>query len=114
MSITYSGGNAIPILTQKVSDVYTASNLIISGPCGFGGFFARTNRKDDIILSIYDGTDNTGKNIILPDFVLSKRSNDDIWTMGFYPPIECIDGIYVEVNIPVGSTISYQIYYDQG
>ena len=114
MSVIYSGGNTIPVKTQKVSAVYTASAIIVTGPVGFGGFIFRTNRRDDVILNVYDGTDNTGRRILLPDFVLSKRAERDIWTMGFNPPIECNDGIYVDLSIPTGSTVSYQIYYDQG
>jgi len=114
MGLTVFGGNTIPTRTQTISDVKTESALIHTGLCAFGGIIVRTNRIKNVIVNIYDGTDNTGRLISLPDMVLKRKASNDIWTLSYDPAIECTMGIYIELTIPTGGAVHYQVVYEEG
>jgi hypothetical protein len=114
MGLTYFGGATVPSVTQQISDIKTASAIIYTGLCGLGGIIIRTNKVVDVTLNIYDGIDNTGKLVSLPDLVLKRKANNNIWTLNYSPAIECINGIYVEATVPIGGAIDYQVVYEEG
>jgi len=114
MGFTIFGGQTVPIQTQTITEVKTASALIYTGLCAFSGIVIRTNKVVDVIMNIYDGIDDTGKLLILPDFILNRKSTNNIWTLNYDPPIECLTGIYIDLSIPVGGSADYQIIYEEG
>lgn len=114
MGLTFFGGNKVPSKTHNISDINIESTLIYTGICAFSGIVLRSNMFADIIVNIYDGIDNTGKHICLPDLVLRRKASNDIWTLNYDPPIECLTGIFIDINVPTGGAVHYQVIYEEG
>jgi len=74
----------------------TASGIVYTGECAFLAFFIGTDGANDPIVTIYDGIDNTGTEIM-------PTNPYDASVLGLNGailkvPIMCWTGIYIEIT----------------
>lgn len=103
---------ALPtIVTAKISDAYSADQIIHTGTCVFYGIIFKTDGTNDITFTVWDGL-VTGTTQLTPDDIIipAARNYDSI---GYPLPIECSTGIFVEASVGAGS-FEYQVIYDDG
>lgn len=74
----------------------TSSGIVFTGNCVFAGFLLGTDGTNDPVVTIYDGTDTTGTEIV-PTATYDASA---LGVNGYTPlaPIECHTGIYVEIT----------------
>ena len=74
----------------------TASGIVYTGECLFNAFFIGTNGVNDPTITIYDGTDNTGDEIIPTN--VYDASLLGLNSAVLKCPVKCWTGIYVEID----------------
>ena len=74
----------------------SASGLIISGPCVFGGFLLGTDAVNDPTVTVFDNITNAGDEIVpTSEYDASIKGLNGA---SLQNPIRCDNGIYVEIT----------------
>jgi hypothetical protein len=93
---------------MMTSATKTADGAVMAGSGYLFGIAVVTDGTNAVTVEIYDGTDNTGKQIF-PSWVVTTSSTDRIQIVAFDPPLAVDDGVYVDIT--TAGTVSYNGYY---
>lgn len=103
----FSGTGKAPVKVNKVTAEISSNSQAVSGRCVFAGVIVFTDGSNDVTISIYNGTDNTGAKVIPSGVVVPAASR--LISINAEPPIGCPNGIYVEI---AGTGGKCQVIYD--
>lgn len=101
-------------LVQYVSQTAPSSvpGYVLPGAVAFCGIIVKTDNVNNVDLSLYDSTSNSGT-LLLPDsFCVPGSAN--LWSFSMDLPLIAWNGIYVDMVVSGGGTAKYQILYDEG
>jgi len=98
---------------SKEPTKFTASGIVCTGPCVFMGFLLGTDGVNDPVITLYNGTDNSGQEIV-PTCTYDASAYGLNGCTGIHQ--YCDKGLYVEITCAgtVEVVIQYAPYYPDG
>ncbi len=107
----YLASDGTKVEAQFASSIYTADQAAVyTGRGLFKGMLITTDGTNNVTVSVYDNTANSGTKII-PTFVALGSSYTT--AVSYDPGVAFATGISVDVTIAGGGTASYQVLYDK-
>ena len=103
-----------PVMGRVIYEhVQTNGTMISDGQVMTGsgylyGFAVVTDGTNAVTVEVYDGTDNTGVQIV-PSWIVTTSPTDRIQTVSFDSPLAVDTGIYVDIT--TSGTVSYNGYF---
>jgi hypothetical protein len=95
---------------EMPSTTKTASAAILSMRGNFHGLFLVTDGTNAVTVDVYDNTAASGRKLI-PTWVVPSSATNRSAAISFNPPIPVKIGIYVNVSVAGGGSVSYMAYY---
>ena len=96
---------------SKEPTKFTASGVVHTGPCVFMGFLIGTDGVTDPVITIYNGTDNSGEEIV-PTCTYDGSAYGLNGATGLHQ--YCDKGLYIEITGSVEVVMQYAPYYPDG
>jgi hypothetical protein len=98
---------------SKEPTKFTASGIIHTGPCVFMGFLLGTDGVNDPVITVYDGLDNTGQEIV-PSCTYDASAYGLNGCTGIHQ--YCTTGLYIEITCvgAVEVVVQHAPYYPDG
>jgi hypothetical protein len=104
------GAGKRPIQVFSMSDELTETGQAVTGTCAFKSVIVKTDGTNNVTISVYAGTDNSGNRLIPYQTVIPGDSR--IFMIEFGVPQPAVGGVYVEISTAGAARV--QVQYDQG
>lgn len=102
---------AFTTVYMAVSKGKTADALIYTGAGYLYGFTVTTDGTNTVTVAVHDDTTNgVGTKLIKDTVVTTSSSNREQW-FGFDPPLPFNTGIYVDITVGGGGSVTYDVFY---
>lgn len=97
---------------MRVTATKTADAAIMAGPGLLHGIVFVTDGTNAVTVNVYDNASAaTGTKLLPTDTIITTSSANRVQAIGFDPPINCINGAYVDVTVGGGGSVAYMGYY---
>ena len=84
-------------ILSKTPTKITASAIVHTGPCVFRGLLLGTDGANDPVITVYNGLDNTGEEIV-PTCTYDASALGLNGVLGMEPGVYFDTGIYIEIT----------------
>jgi hypothetical protein len=90
--------------------VETGDALVLTGGGYYYGIMATLDGTNDVTFAVYDNTSATGTKFH-GDIICTTTSDNRTCAFGFEPPLPAGTGIYVDVTVGGGGSVTFTTYY---
>jgi hypothetical protein len=98
---------------MKSSGTKTASGVMMAGPGRFFGFLVTPDGTNDVTMTIYDNASAASGVKITSTMVFAGDGGSQTWQPPI-EPVDCFNGVYVEVSVEGAGTVEYIAYTESG
>jgi len=92
--------------------VKTGDSAAVASKCMFHGIVVITDGTNAVTVKGYDNASAASGTSLFPDWVVTTSGTDRAQTLSFIPPVYCANGVYIDVTVGGGGSVSYVVYYE--
>lgn len=98
---------------MKSSDQQTASAIIMAREGRFFGLLVTPDGTNNITITVYDNASAASGKKLVTDLVIAGNGGSQMWGPPI-EPVDCANGIYVDMSVAGGGTGKYVAYHEEG
>lgn len=91
---------------------FTASAIITPSAGKFHGILFTTDGTNTVTVSIYDNAAAADGRELIPTSYITSSASNRLSSISIDPPVKYYNGIYVNIAVAGGGTVSYMVYYE--